>query len=118
MNEISNESVWLSIFEYSKKTGKSISTIRRYIKAKRIVSQMIDGKFYLLVDANRNANEQVDYSDCQKLKLEKQVVFLKKQLVAVQEEISELKMLVNLYERQTVLKNTASGCNQPENNIQ
>jgi len=46
------------------------------------------------------------------------VVFLKKQLVAVQEEISELKMLVNLYERQTVLKNTASGCNQPENNIQ
>jgi len=118
MNKMQDESVWLPIFEYSKKTGKSISTIRRYIKSKRIVSQMIDGKFYIFEDTDGKNNTQTDSPDNQIVKFEKQVVFLKKQLVAAQEEISELKMLVNLYEKQISQKNTTSVYSKPEKHIQ
>jgi len=114
MIESNEEKAWLSIFEYSKKTGKSISTIRRHIKSKRIISQMVDGKFYILDDSNQNSREPANLPDNQVLKLEKQIGYFKKQLVIAQEEISELKMLVNLYEKQTPLKST----NETINHIQ
>ena len=118
MNKLQDESVWLSIFEYSKKTGKSISTIRRYIKSKRVVSQLIDGKFYIFENTDGINNVQADSLEDQMFKLEKQVGFLKKQLVVAQEEISELKMLVNLYEKQISQKSVISDCNKSEKHIQ
>jgi len=118
MNKLQDESVWLSIFEYSKKTGKSISTIRRYIKSKRIVSQLIDGKFYIFENIDENSNVQTDSSEGHVFKLEKQVGFLKRQLVIAQEEISELKMLVNLYEKQISQNSAISDCNKSEKHIQ
>lgn len=86
--------VWLSIFDYSKVSGKSISTIRRYIKSGRVSVKKEDGKYLILSDK--------EAEDCAYSKEQQQIEFLKQQLIIAREEISELKMLVDLYENKGV----------------
>ena len=42
------EGKWLSIIEYANYKKKSISTVRRYIKANRVKYKEDQGKYYIL----------------------------------------------------------------------
>ena len=80
---------WLSILDYAHQTGKSISTVRRYIKSEKVQCKLDDGKYYIWLDDLKFNNEKSNFSDLEKIELE-----LKKK----EEEICELKMLVRIYE--------------------
>ena len=81
---------WVDINEYSRSFGTSISTIRRYIKKGKFDVKKEDGKYLIKVDS---------------AKLQKQAPFalgnekFKKEIRLLQQEINELKMLINIYER-------------------
>ena len=72
---------WLPILDYAVLKGVSTSTLRRYIKAKKIQYKIENGRYLLLADAPKGRGEE-----------------LQQQLVQAQEQISELKMLVAIYE--------------------
>ena len=80
------EGKWLSIIEYANYKKKSISTVRRYIKANRVKFREEQGKYFIFCKSDESME----------LKLEN--IRLKKENRALLEEISELKMLVDLYE--------------------
>jgi predicted site-specific integrase-resolvase len=94
--------VWLSINEYSTYRGISISTIRRYIKAKRVQYKLENRKYYIYVSKEqyerRQGQKGVKESDTSFIELYERVAFLEKQLQVVQEENHELKMLIDIYE--------------------
>lgn len=75
--------------DYAIRRGISLSTLRRYIKAKKLHYKIENGK-YLLLDTSKISDEFGESSE----KLEK----LEKDLKKAQEEITELKMLVAIYE--------------------
>lgn len=47
MSVVNVESNWLSLSEYSREYGVSVSTLRRRIKGKKIKFKLIHGKYYL-----------------------------------------------------------------------
>ncbi len=47
MNEVSMDSNWLSLSEYSSEYDISVSTLRRRIKANKIKYKLIHGKYFL-----------------------------------------------------------------------
>lgn len=83
---------WLSITEYSIQTGVSISTIRRRIKAEKIDYQIIGGKYFIAHECESTEVPQED------LLLRLEVQKLRDQLSKQEEELIDLKMLVELYE--------------------
>jgi len=97
--------------DYAVKKGVSISTLRRYIKLQK-VKYRIDGGKYLLWDDEAEARFAYPPSpavfnsqSAQQPSLEEgahlqRIKKLEASLQAAQEEISELKMLVSLYEDQ------------------
>ena len=76
---------WLSIIEYSICTKKSISTIRRYIKANRLKFKEVDGKYLIFTN---KVNKKIIETDELEIKIKK-----------LEQENLELKMLVDLYEQ-------------------
>ncbi len=112
-------SAWVPLMDYAVKKGVSISTLRRYIKLQK-VKYRIDGGKYLLWDDEAEArfayppssSSSVHSSPAvfnslpvQQQSLEEgaylqRIKKLEASLQAAQEEISELKMLVSLYEDQ------------------
>ncbi len=97
------EGTWLSILDYAKYKNISISTIRRYIKAQRVKFKQEKGKYYLLVPnykepvREREVGFERDGRDMLQFRLENES--LKKAIQKLQDEASELKMLIALYER-------------------
>jgi TolA-binding protein len=83
---------WVSILDYAHLKGKSISTIRRSIKANHIKFKLEDGKYFIychhVTPSKNNQNE---------------IVQLKQQIEKLVEENEELKMLVQLYEERLQL---------------
>jgi len=96
----STEGSWLSILDYAQFSGRSISTIRRYIKSGRLKTKQEGGKFFIFV---AGTFQKSDDELSQKLfaRLE-EVEAENKKLKA---ELNEMKMLVRLYED----KKTESG---------
>ena len=47
MNAVGIENDWLSLAEYSREYGVSVSTLRRRIKGKKIKYKLIHGKYFL-----------------------------------------------------------------------
>ena len=78
---------WIPLLHYAMKTGTSLSTLRRHIKANKVRFRVENGR-YLLWDASI-AESMNDRSD---------VVQLKTDLQKAKEEIAELKTLIALYE--------------------
>ncbi len=83
--------VWLPLLEYARVKGVSLSTLRRYIKARRVNFKTENGRYLIYVDdltkpAYQAAGIPNELSD------------LQIQLQRANEEIAELKMLVALYE--------------------
>src|SRR4051794_8168490 len=81
---------WLPLMEYSIRKGISLSTLRRYIKAKKIEFRIESGR-YLLFDDTADASESQSGDAALVSRLEQD-------LKHAREEIAELKTLIALYE--------------------
>lgn len=89
---------WLPLQDYCAYRGKSISTIRRYIKSNSVKYKLEDGKYYIWASLNLiSKHESSSEKELLELKLENSA--LKKQLGHLQEKIDELNMLVQIYEQ-------------------
>jgi hypothetical protein len=87
-DNIPSEEKWLSILEYCEYRNKSISTVRRYIKAENLTYKLEDGKYMILVRNYTLASSNEESLDN-----------LNRELRMLKEENQELKMLVDLYEQ-------------------
>ena len=81
---------WIDINEYSRNFGLSVSTIRRRIRSGRLEIQRKNGKYLIKV-------KSVQLAERAPLVLENKKLHKKVQLL--EQEIQELKMLINIYER-------------------
>ena len=88
--------LWLSITEYSHFKNISVSTIRRYIKKKKIKYRDIRGKYYIYVEKEQTPYD-LKHSDTLNFYIGENEL-LKEKLKKSQEEIDELNMLVSIYE--------------------
>jgi hypothetical protein len=94
------EGKWLSVLEYASFKKKSISTVRRYIKAERVKFKEENGKYFIWVK-NFISNKMLE--DKEQLTLKFEMESLKKENRELQEQISEAKMLIQLYENGQML---------------
>lgn len=99
----SQQSRWIPILDYAVMRGVSTSTLRRYIKAKKIEYKIENGRYLLLanVDArvpklNPRAWDGVGVRP--EVSAYNRVQELEEKLMQAEEQISELKMLVAIYE--------------------
>lgn len=89
------EGKWLSVLEYASYKKKSISTIRRYIKANRVKHRDENGKYFIWV---KNYIPNTTEKDKNNLELKFENERLKKENIELKEELAETKMLIELYE--------------------
>jgi hypothetical protein len=99
---------WIPILDYAVSRGISTSTLRRYIKAKKIQYKIENGRYLILADDRPCRVRQQPIlsvqSDAQGLQVQESIsVFakvreLEAKLLGAEEQISELKMLVAIYE--------------------
>jgi len=87
---------WLTINEYSQYRSISVSTIRRYIKSNKVKFRNCEGKYYLYV-SYENMNRKKSDESLLKLDLENAHVKIRK----LEEENSEMRMLISAYEERT-----------------
>lgn len=83
---------WLTIREYSKYINVSDSTIRRYIRANKVVYELRDGKYYLAVNSDHYKKHKSE------------IQTLNDKVRHLSEYIVELEMLVKLYEERLFRK--------------
>lgn len=89
------EGKWLSVLEFATYKNKSISTVRRYVKADRVKHKEENGKYFIWVKSYVNS-ELSSEKEILEIKLENER--LKKDLYRLSDEVSELRMLVSIYE--------------------
>ena len=91
---------WIPLMDYAMKNGVSLSTLRRYIKAGKIEHKSENGKYLIL--SKDGVPDWSAASDIESIafdpSLENRVSDLEVNLQKAQEGISELKMLVAIYE--------------------
>jgi hypothetical protein len=90
------DGVWLSITDYSHYKNVSISTIRRHIKNNIVRHKEENGKYFIYVPSIEKLRFREE-EGLFRLKLELEL--LRAQIRSLQEENNELKMLVDIYER-------------------
>ena len=81
---------WMDISEYSRIFSISISTIRRRIKKETLETKKESGKYLIKVPKNNLPR---------RLQEQEKNIELEKRIRLLQEEVQELRMLVNIYER-------------------
>jgi homoserine trans-succinylase len=91
-----SEGVWLSINDYSRYKNVSISTIRRHIKNNILKYKEENGKYFIYVPSSEKLRLRGE-EEILKIKLE--VELLRTQIRLLREENNELKMLVEIYEK-------------------
>lgn len=105
---------WLPLAEYAIRTGISISTIRRRIKANAIGFKLDDGKYLISMDVDDEPKEtgfvssdniipppapqENQHSDIRWRALEARVAGLAKKVDMLSEQLAEAKMLVKVFE--------------------
>lgn len=90
------EGVWLSINDYSRFKRVSISTIRRHIKNNILKYKEENGKYFIYVHSSDRLRQR---EEDETLKVRFEIEKLKSEIKSLREENNELKMLVELYER-------------------
>jgi hypothetical protein len=90
------EGLWLSINDYSRYKGVSISTIRRHIKNNILKHKEENGKYFIYVPSSERVKLREEE---EQLKLKLEIELLRSTIRQLREENDELKMLVELYER-------------------
>jgi len=93
------EGRWLSVLEFAAHKKKSISTVRRYIKANRVKFKEDSGKYFIFVK-NYKDNQLSNEKEILALKLDP--TRLQKEIILLKEEMSEAKMLISVYENTTI----------------
>ncbi len=88
---------WIPLMDYAMQNGVSLSTLRRYIKAGKIQFKSEHGK-YLILSSQPASHDWLSPSEFDSDPIEGRVSNLEVELKKAQEEISELKMLVAIYE--------------------
>jgi cell shape-determining protein MreC len=94
---IASEGIWLSINDYSRYKNVSVSTIRRHIKTNILRHKEENGKYFIYVPSSEKVRFREE-EELLRLKLELEV--LRSNIRLLQEENHELRMLVDLYEKQ------------------
>lgn len=91
---------WIPILDYAVLKGVSTSTLRRYIKAKKIPYKIENGRYLLLADAQPKAIQPKwdNAGTIEAISVYSRVRELEEKLLKAQEQVSELKMLVAIYE--------------------
>jgi hypothetical protein len=97
---------WLPLMDYSMKTGVSLSTLRRHIKAGKVEYRRQDGKYWLRLDggpenvARPARTFNIGSSDASEAasRAASDLTATRQQLRKAQEEIAELKTLLACYE--------------------
>ncbi len=96
----SNEGgTWLSIVDYSKYRGISISTIRRYIKGNLVKHRMENGKFFIFASNEKLEERSIGSTERELLEMKLENERLKRELIDLKQDLVDLKMLVQTYER-------------------
>ena len=85
MAEFDAQEEWVPLLDYAVNHGVSLSTLRRYIKSGKVQYRIEDGRYLLL----QKSEDTIRTREPTKLESD---------LMRAQEEITELKMLVALYE--------------------
>jgi homoserine trans-succinylase len=91
------EGVWLSISDYSRYKNVSVSTIRRHIKNNILKHKEENGKYFIYVPSSDRLKIRED-EELLKIRLEAEL--LRTKLKQLREENNELRMLVEIYEKQ------------------
>lgn len=91
---MNQEGIWLSILDYANVKKVSISTIRRSIKSGHVKHKEENGKYFIWTKEIAVQKEELSI----KLELE----FLKKRNRELEEEVNDLKMLLQVYENSAV----------------
>jgi len=101
---------WIPLMDYAMKSGVSLSTLRRYIKANKIPFRIENGRYLLLLEDGATANTTPTAKPVQPNPLSApnaatmtastrdEVRKLEQDLQRAREEIVELKTLIALYE--------------------
>lgn len=89
---------WLSILEFANYKGKSISTVRRYIKADRVKHKEENGKYFVWAKGYQDPTQQNEKAFLE-MRLENER--LKRENRVLSEQVDELKMLVKIYEQES-----------------
>lgn len=90
--------LWLPLVEYASKHGVSLSTLRRHIKANKIIYKIENGRYLLLDDTESDSHKAFSASSAYSPVVSAQVMELNFQLQKAREEIAELKTLIACYE--------------------
>lgn len=93
---MNQDGIWLSILDYANVKKLSISTIRRLIKANHVKYKEENGKYLIWT---KEANVQNEENN-----LKFSIEALKKKNRELEEEINDLKMLLQVYESMSVSK--------------
>ena len=96
--------MWIPLMDYATKKNLSLSTLRRYIKADKVMYKVEQGR-YLLWDENLNVEQpsfptQIEFEEEEVAFLQVSLRQLEQDLKRAHEEIAELKTLIALYEEQ------------------
>lgn len=98
---------WIPILDYAVQRGVSTSTLRRYIKANKIRYRLENGRYLLAADSAApkparaawdGAGAAATAPSSSGISVYARVRELEEQLAHAQEQISELKMLIAIYE--------------------
>jgi hypothetical protein len=96
------EGVWLSITDYSRYKNVSISTIRRHIKNNILKYKEENGKYFVYT----HSVEKVKFREEEEiLRIKLETELLKSKLRQLREENNELRMLVEIYEKDSLKLN-------------
>ena len=102
---------WLPLMEYSIKKGISLSTLRRYIKARKVEFRIENGRYLLFDDTADEADSPSTSARGLGMAADGNaalVTRLEQDLKRAREEIAELKTLIALYEETPPTRPAAS----------
>ena len=100
----SENGLWIPLMDYAMKNGVSLSTLRRHIKSGKIPYKSEHGKYFIMSNTAAPKTAAAEWmaasSDAAPASnpVEHRIEKLEVELKRAQEEISELKMLVAIYE--------------------
>ncbi len=89
---------WLPLLDYAVINGLSTSTLRRYIKAKKVNFKIEKGRYLILSDKNAATKKWDAEATQDSISIFTRTRELEDKVKQLEEQNSELKMLVALYE--------------------
>lgn len=91
---------WLTISEYSEYRQLSVSSVRRYIKSKKVTHRKKNGKYYIFV-TRENFKMKKSSVTSQKIL---EIKSLNDEIKRLTEENNDMKMLIKIYEQNKNIK--------------